>query len=93
MRIIKAVSDPQMMVLNRVTCSALWMNWLPYYIDITQNDYALVKKFQTILSYILDTHFNNYVVSNCSDCEKLRMQESDGGAWVADRILIISGQG
>ena len=34
-----------------------------------------------------------YVVSNCSDCKKLRMQESVGGAWVADRILIIRGQG
>ena len=38
----------------------------------------LVKKFQAIQSYVLDTHLN--ILS-----EYLRMQESVNGAWVADR--------
>ena len=32
------------------------------YIDFTQNDNALVRKFQTIQSYALDTHLNMLVV-------------------------------
>ena len=54
------------------------------YIDVTENDYALVRKFQTIQSYVLDTHLN-MLLACCSECEKLRMQESVDGVWVADR--------
>ena len=61
--------------------------------SLRMTKHYVVKKFQTIHSYILDIHFNmlsaTAVIVRNSECKI----ESVGGAWVVDRILIIRGQG